>query len=236
MLKKLLSISFLGLLCVAPTFAQDEMEVSFDEAALPRAAAAVERFVLEGWMIEAQVSGDLNKDAAADVALKLVEKPAADSDPDNPAERARVLVVLLKRANGEFERAATAKNLLQCTRCGGAFYGVVESPAEVEITKGVLIARQDAGSRNVTETTFKFRYEPTAKRFALIGYDMTDRDRATGETVVESTNYLTGAKTSETLQYDQKLDKDIKKSSKRTKVSTKPQYLENVNYETFGGS
>ena len=236
MLKKLFLASLLVSICAALSFAQDETEVSFDEAALPRTADAVEKFVPSGWLIEAKVSGDLNKDSVTDVALKLIEKPAAGDDKDNPAERARILMVLFGSQKGAFERMATAKKLLQCTRCGGAFYGVVEAPAEVEITKGVLIAKQDGGSRNVVETTFRFRYDANAKRFALIGYDMTDRDRATGETIVESTNYLTGVKTSETFQYNKKLDKEIKNSSRKTKVPTKPQYLENVNYETFGSN
>jgi hypothetical protein len=196
------------------------------------AADGMEKFVPAGWMIEEAVSGDLNNDSIPDAALKLIEKMPADADKDDPPSRNRVLLVLLKNRDGAFERMGIAKKLLQCTGCGGAFYGVAEAPAEVEINKGVLIVKQDHGSRNVIEETFRFRYDPAAKKFALIGYDETDRDRATGETRSESTNYLTGVKITEIFQYDQKLDKDVKKSTRRTKVSKTPQYLEEVGFES----
>ena len=142
-------------------------------------------------------------------------------------------MILLKNREGFYERAGVAKTLLQCTDCGGAFYGVAEAPADVSIAKGVLIVKQDGGSRYLVETTYRFRYDAAAKKFALIGYDVTDRDRATGETVSESANYLTGIKITETFQYNKKLDKDVKKSARRIKINKSRQYLEQINYETF---
>ena len=233
MLTRIFLFCFLMTTCTALVSAQQEQAVLFDDSALPRTANAVERFLPSGWMVEAQVSGDLNNDSVPDTALTLIEKPAADDDKDNPASRERVLMILFKNRQGIFERVATEKNLLQCTGCGGAFYGVMEAPADVAIAKGVLIIKQDHGSRNVTETTYRFRYNPGVKKFALIGYDMNDRDRATGETTNESTNYLTGVKIRETFQYSKKLDKDVKKSSRRIKINKSPQYLEQINYETL---
>lgn len=236
--KMLIRFFLLGLLvtaCAALALAQDEQAaIAFNDAALPRTAAAIEKFVPGGWMIEAQISGDLNNDAAPDTALKLIEKPEANVDKYNPPSRSRVLLILLKNKDGKFERAATAKNLLQCTGCGGAFYGVVEAPADVGITKGVLIIKQDHGSREVTENTYRFRYNPGVKKFALIGYDETTRDRATGATTSESANYLTGVKTTETFQYSKKLDTDVKKAAKKTRVSKSPQYLEQLDREVSG--
>lgn len=214
--------------------AQGETPFSFNDAALPRRAERVEKFVPSGWVVEETISGDLNNDSVPDAALKLIEKMPAGSDKDDPPSRNRVLLILLKNKDGAFERAATAKKLLQCTGCGGAFYGVAEAPAEVLVNKGVLLIRQDFGSRNVTEQTFRFRYDPTAKKFALIGYDETDRDRATGQTRSESTNYLTGVKITEIFQYSEKLDKEVKKSTRQTKVAKTPKYLEEIDNEAFG--
>jgi len=233
MLTRIFTLWLLMTACAAFASAQEEQAVSFDDSALPRTANAVEKFLPTGWMVEARISGDLNNDSVPDTALKLIEKPAADVDTDNPASRERVLMILFVNRQGIFERAATAKSLLQCTGCGGAFYGVMEAPADVAIARGVLIVKQDHGSRNVTETTYRFRYNPGVKKFALIGYDMTDRDRATGETTSESTNYLIGVKITETFQYNKKFDKDVKKTNRRIKIKKSPQYLEEIDYETL---
>lgn len=237
MLKRMLLMSLLVIGSAMFAFAQkDESSVSFNASALPRTADSLEKFTPSGWMVEEAIKGDLNNDSVPDAALKLIEKPPADADKDNPPSRERALLILFKNKDGAFERVAAAKTLLQCTRCGGAFYGMAEAPADIKIAKGVLILRQDGGSRNVTETTFRFRYDPKVKKFALIGYDVTDRDRATGETTSESVNYLTGNKITETFQYNKKLDKDVKTSTKKARVSRKGQYIEDINYENFDGN
>ncbi|MDQ4120171.1 MAG: hypothetical protein M3209_01730 [Acidobacteriota bacterium] len=236
MLKKIFLLGLFMLSSAMLSVAQIETTVSFDEAALPRSADRIEKFVPSGWTVEETITGDLNNDALPDAAVKLIEKMPVNADKDDPPSRNRVLLILLKNKEGTFERATAAKKLLQCTRCGGAFYGVVEAPANVEIKKGILIVRQDSGSRNVVETTFRFRYDPSVKRFALIGYDEIDRDRATGETRSESTNYLTGVKITEIFQYNQKLDKDVKKQRRQSKVAKTPQYLEEIDNESFGSN
>lgn len=231
---RMFTFGLLLIACGALVFAQERGTVSFDDSALPRNAAAIEKFVPSGWTVEKQISGDLNNDGVPDVALELIEKLPANLDKDNPPSRERALVILFKNRDGSFERRASAKNLLQCTGCGGAFYGLMEAPADVEIAKGILIIGQESGSREVSETTFRFRYDAAVKRFALIGYDETTRDRATGGTTTESSNYLTGVKITRTFQYNKKLDREVKKNVRQTEISRLPQYLEQTNYETFG--
>jgi hypothetical protein len=177
----------------APAFSSQDT-VLIDKSRIPVTAGDVRNFAPAGWKIEAQVSGDLNGDGLPDYALKMVEdKPAKDKD-DIATERARALVVALAGKDGKFTRAAVADRLLQCTRCGGAFYGVVESPANVKIEKGVIVLDQDHGSRDLTNTTYRFRYDPDARNFVLIGFDYADADRLTAQVVSESTNYLTGVR------------------------------------------
>jgi len=233
MLIKLFLLNLLILGCTGLTPAQDD-KVIVDESKLPRLADAVETFVPAGWTIEEQISGDLNNDSTPDVALKITEKKSANATEDDPVSRERVLMILFKNADNKFERVATVDGLLQCTGCGGAFFGVVEAPADVKINKGVLIVEQESGSRNVTETTFRFRYDPVVKKFTLIGYDAVDRDRATGEIVSNSSNFLTGVKITEIYQYNQKLDKQQLKSKHQTKIAKAPQYLEDIDYEKIG--
>lgn len=181
----------LGLMTSATVaFAQDEAG-TINRTLVPKEAPEIGQFVPAGWKLEEQVTGDLNGDGVSDYALKLVEaKPEKNSEGD-PTERGRALIIVLAR-DGKFGRAGVADKLLQCTRCGGAFYGVVETPVEVTIEKGVLVVQQDHGSRNLTNTTYKFRHDPPTKQFVLIGFDYADADRLTAKVVSESTNYATG--------------------------------------------
>src|SRR5437764_7496333 len=188
----LLFILFLAVVVSpAPSSAQDE-GATIDVSRIPAEAGDVKGFVPPGWKIEEQVAGDLNGDSVPDYALKLVEDKPAKSADDMPTERGRALVVVLAGKEGKLARAGVADKLLQCTACGGAFYGVVEAPANVSIAKGVLIVNQDHGSRNVTEATYRFRYEPDRGRFALIGFDLAGHDRLTGAARTERTDHLRG--------------------------------------------
>jgi hypothetical protein len=206
-------------------FAQ-ENRVTISKSQIPAQADNLRKFVPRGWKIERQLTGDLNGDSQADFVLKLVEnKPDKDSDGD-AAERARALVVVLASDGGMLTRAGVADKLLQCTRCGGAFYGVVESPAEVKIEKGVIVVTQDHGSRDLTNTTYRFRYDSESQKFMLIGFDYTDSDRLTGGTVTESTNYLTGARIVTR-------EKENKKTNTRSQVSKGKLFLDDMDWEKF---
>lgn len=233
MFTKLVLLSLLTLCFAAPRLAQDnEEKVWFDDSALPRTAANTEMFVPEGWMIEEPVSGDLNNDSLPDTALALVEQAKENAGGETSDSRERVLMILFKNSKGEFERVATAKNILICTACGGVLGGET-SASDIKIQKGVLVINTLTGSRESTETTFRFRYDPKVKKIALIGYDKIERDRATGASTSRSTNFLTGVRITEEFQYNRKSDKDLKKSGIRSKVSKPTQYFEDVNLDVL---
>jgi hypothetical protein len=224
----LLFVLFLALIVPpASSSAQDE-GATIDVSRIPAEAGDVKGFVPPGWKIEEAVKGDLNGDAVPDYALKLVEDKPAKTADDMTNDRGRALVVVLAGKDGKLTRAGVADKLLQCTTCGGAFYGVVEAPANVTIAKGVLVVDQDHGSRDVTETTYRFRYEPAAGRFALIGFDLKDVDRLTATTVTESTNYLTGLRVTTR-------GKNGKDTTSRTQVPRAKIYLEQVDGGKFEG-
>lgn len=199
-----------------------------DAAKLPQTAATVREFVSSGWTVEAEINGDLNSDSIPDLAVTLVEQMPADADKENPPELQRALLILLKTADGKFSRAGLATKLLLCTRCGGAFYGIVETPVTIEITNGVLIVRQEYGSRELTQETYRFRYEPESKRFLWIGSDLRGYDRLTGETQTESTNFLTGVKLTTASKANEKTGKDVVVANKIQRVSRAKKYLEDV--------
>lgn len=194
------AIAFLAFTFLAfyPTtsFAQDSASDQ-DETATIDASAVSESgnkpadFAPKGWKVEEDVKGDLNGDGIVDHSIKLIEdKPGNTEDRMN--DRSRALVVVFGRQDGGLVKAAVAGKLLQCTGCGGAFYGAMDAPANVKIQKGVIIVEQDSGSRWVTDTTYRFRYDEQPGMFILIGYDYSSRDRAEGSSSSESTNYLTG--------------------------------------------
>lgn len=215
----------------APAPAQ-ENRATINAARLPQEAGAVGEFVPRGWEVEEEAAGDLNGDAVADVAVTLVQA-SRGKETDEMEERQRALVILFRGADGRLRRAAVAGRLLQCTKCGGAFYGIAQAPVEVKVERGVLVVSQSHGSRNVVEQTFRFRYDPAAKKFLLIGYDKSDHDRATGEQVEESTNFLTGVRTVKRTRYDERTDRDVVKSDTRTRVARRPVTIEQVDYEAY---
>lgn len=219
-------------LVFAPPARAQENRATINTARMPREASAVREFVPRGWAVEEEVAGDLDGDAVADLAVKLVEA-SRGKEADRMNERQRALVILLRGADGRLRRAAVADRLLQCTKCGGAFYGVAEASARVTIERGVLVVRQDHGSRNLVEQTFRFRHDRATGRFLLIGYDKTDRDRATGEQVEESTNFLTGVRIVKRTQYDERTDRDVVKSNTRTRAARAATAIEQVDYEKY---
>lgn len=200
--------------------------VLIDKSRIPAAAGNVREFVPTGWKIEEQVAGDLNGDGVPDFALKLVEDKPAKNPDDVATERARALVIALASNDGKLSRAGVADKLLQCTRCGGAFYGVVESPATVTIEKGSVLVEQDHGSRELTNTSYRFRYDADTQKLVLIGFDYAYADRMTAQVVSESTNYLTGVRK---VARD-KGEKTLRSSTRipRTKI-----FLDQVDYERF---
>jgi len=215
----------LFLTLTAPAFSSQD-SVLIDKTRIPAVAGDVNKFAPAGWKIEEQVTGDLNSDGLPDYALKLVEdKPAKDRD-DVATERARALVIALVGKDGKLTRTAVADKLLQCTRCGGAFYGVVESPANVKIEKGIIIVDQDHGSREITNTTYRFRYDPDTQNVVLIGFDYADSDRATAQVVTESTNYLTGVR-------KVSRDKGNRTVHSTTQIPRKKIFIDQVDSEKF---
>jgi len=198
------------------SFAQDD-RTTIKKSLIPATGSDTRDFIPSGWKLEEQLSSDLNGDGTSDYVLKLIENKPAKS-PGEENDRARALIVVFQGADGKLSRAAIADKLLQCTGCGGAFYGVVDAPANVKIENNVIVVDQDHGSREVSDETFRFRYDPASQRFILIGFDYTYHDRLTTRGSSESTNYLTG----------------VRKTNGRASTVPKSKiFLDDVDYEKF---
>ncbi len=185
-----------ALLC---TVASAQPAKPLASGAVAARGASLQSLVPRGWKIEKRVSGDLNRDAKPDAVLVLVESGAPSADAQNEESRARVLVVALKSGT-MWRRAAFNADLLLGTRDGGAFYGAMGTPVNVSVQNGVLNVNQASGSRETTETTYRFRFDARQNGFFLIGLERIDRDRLSGDARNTSTNYLTGVQQTVTFK------------------------------------
>lgn len=220
----LLTFAALMMFAVVSSNAQDD-RVVIDSAKIPASGNSLKDFVPAGWKIEKTIKGDLNGDKRSDTVLELIEDKAAATKDDMKVDRSRALVILLAgRGAAKFKLAAVNGKLLQCTACGGAFYGFMDAPAGVAIRKGVLVIEQEHGSRDLTSTTYRFKYDAQRNKFVLIGFDYADTDRAAGGTWTESTNYLTGKRVTT-------VDKGKKSTTKTTTIAKKRISIDEVDGE-----
>ena len=215
-----------AIFAAVPSFAHDQeaTRTEIDASAIPDSGKSVKDFVPAGWKIEEDVKGDLNQDGMIDHALKLIEISDEPKEGEM-VDLGRALVIVFG-GKGGLKKAAVASKILQCTACGGAFYGVMPAPANVSIAKGVLTVMNDHGSRWVTEVTYKFRYDEQPGMFILIGFDYVSRDRAEGSVTTESTNYLTGKRITTT-------GKGKKTTTKNSTVAKDRHAIESVDTEEW---
>jgi hypothetical protein len=141
-------------------------------------------FIPQGWQIEKEVSGDLNNDGKADRVLQIAEV-------SNSWQRPRSLLILKATTSG-WKKIATAPQLLICTSCAGTLGGPKGQHIRLAIENGVLIVNQLAGSRNAIAMTHRFWIDRASQKVVLIGEDLRPYDRANGNEIIDSRNFLTG--------------------------------------------
>ncbi len=167
---------------------------------LPSQATSAEGFVPAGWALESQVSGDLNRDGIADLALVLHEENPAnvvrndDGLGETPLNtNPRILAVAFGRADSAGYALALENHTLIPRREVPTFDdplsegGVAIERGTLRVTMGFFAS---AGSWATSTTTYTFRHQNG--RFELIGFDRDATQRNTGEMTVTSINYSTG--------------------------------------------
>jgi hypothetical protein len=155
-------------------------------AATPQAAAptpTIDAMIPAGWKMEGQTSGDLNGDRQPDVALRLIQSGTGD--------RQRALLVLLAK-NGGWEKLAFAPKLLLCQSCGGTLGSPTGENIKIQINDGSLVVEQLRGSRGAVQTTHRFWIDRNSQQLVCIGEDINPYDRANGNKLTDSRNFLTG--------------------------------------------
>lgn len=217
-------------LSVAARAQGDDERRFLDAGRVPAVGKSFADFVPRGWVLEEKVEGDLDGDRVPDAALRLIEDLPQESKDGTWNNRHRALVVVFKRA-GSFERAAVATRLLYCSLCGGALSDPAGGNLALEIKNGVLNVSQLSGAREATDLTQRFRYDARTKRFALIGEDVENYDRAVGDSTKTSTNYLTGVSVTEKRRVLKEGQEPKLVSTTRKKVAARRTFIEDIDYE-----
>jgi hypothetical protein len=138
----------------------------------------------DGWIVEQQTIGDLNSDGRSDMVLKLIQS-------GTDADRKRALQVLLSTPSG-WQKLAFANKLLLCASCGGLLGTENGSHIRVEINDGILVVDQLRGSREAMRIIHRFWIDRNSQELVCIGEDINPYDRANGNQVTDSRNFLTG--------------------------------------------
>jgi hypothetical protein len=165
---------------VPKTIAQDLIQQMTNQV-LADSPTPVGAMIPAGWTLEKQTSGDLNGDRQPDIALKLIQ----------PKTGQRALLVLLATPSG-WEQLAFAPKLLLCKSCGGALGTPTGANIKIMIDNGVLVVDQLRGSRDAVNTVHRFWIDRRSQKLVCIGEDINPFDRANGNKLTDSRNFLTG--------------------------------------------
>jgi hypothetical protein len=165
---------------------------------LPRQAETAEGFVPPGWILDAQASGDLNRDGNADLILVLRQNDPVNviEDFDGLGEKPfdtnpRILAVAFRVA-GKFSLQLENHTLIP-RRTEPAADDPFDRETGIAILRDGFQVRlnwfMSAGGWETSSTTYTFRHQ--SGRFELIGYDRNTTHRGSGDTSSLSINYLT---------------------------------------------
>jgi hypothetical protein len=183
----------LAIISAGDALGQEREGKMLDPARIPLEGARIEEFVPRGWKIHSQARGDLNGDGKIDAALILFDESLDEDKPRSIENPHPALVIVLATEQGRWRRAGINTRMIVSDDSGFA-------PLRLRIVKGVVILDQEEQS-NISENTndysytYRFKYEPQADRFLLIGEDDANTHRdAAADGIRVSDNYLTGAR------------------------------------------
>jgi hypothetical protein len=171
--------------------------------ALPASATSVQGFVPHGWTLESSEAGDLDGDGRPDLAFALhMADPAnvlkneggfcgemIDSNP-------RILGVALAQPGSGYRLVVQNHSLVprRDNACADDWFAADgEMGGGLAIKRGAMVVTlgrfMSAGGWGMGRTAFTLRWQGNALR--LIGFDMENTQRNSGETASLSINYLT---------------------------------------------
>ncbi len=197
-MRLLAAVSFLAGLGISSALAQEGEPPPVSYPTLATQGADAKAFVPEGWKLESEIKGDLDKDGTEDLALVLrmadpanVIKAYEGSDTmfdTNP----RMLAVALGQEGGY--RLAFENHTLIPRNVNSSQDDPLSETGGVTIENGTLKVTlylfMSAGGWDMGNTSFRFRIEK--EKLRLIGYDSYNVHRASGKIDEVSINLLTG--------------------------------------------
>lgn len=164
----------------------------------------IQDFIPKGYRLEKSLSTDLNGDQQNDQILQVIESGDRYS-------RKRSLIVLLGSKSG-WQPLAVAPNLLFASGMGRMIENI---RLEVQ-AKNVLVVKQLAGSRGAISVIHRFWIDRNSQRLVLIGEDVNPYDRANGNEIRDSRDFLTGKRIVE--EYRGRKSRDGKDLVKRQQL------------------
>lgn len=185
--------------CASPARAQDGGIPPVAYPALPAHAVDAAGFVPGGWRLEQAHEGDLDGDGRSDMLLVLrMHDPAnviaRDGGDDagfdtNP----RMLAIAFARPAGGYRLVLQDHALIpRADNANADEY--LDGDDAVAIRDGRIFVRLhwwlSMGGWGTSSTTYTFRWQDGCMR--LIGYDLDEIQRNSGETIDTSINYLAG--------------------------------------------
>lgn len=187
------------------------------------ASKNLQDFVPKGFRIEQMIAADLNGDQEPDRVLQVIES-------GDRYGRKRSLIVLLGSKSSSTQ-LAIAPRLLLASGTGGVIENI-----RLEVDQNVLVVRQLAGSRSAMSMIHRFRIDRNSQRLVLIGEDLNPYDRANGNEIKDSRNYLTGKRIVE--EYRGRKSRNGKDFVKRQelKVSRELRSIETIDIEAARSS
>jgi hypothetical protein len=188
--------------CAPAGAADDDDDFKIPEVIYPRLADqadAAQGFVPAGWVLEKNISGDLNRDGIPDLVLVLRDQSPANvikhstigTNPLNTNPRILAVAFGRKAPASGFTLAMQDHTLIPRHTAPNIDDPLQEG--DVGISRGTLQVKlgffASSGSWTTSMTTFTFRYQNG--KFELIGYDRFETARNSGVTSDLSINYMT---------------------------------------------
>ncbi|MGV3460742.1 MAG: hypothetical protein ACO1N9_09850 [Flavobacterium sp.] len=166
---------------------------------------ALMAFIPSGWRAIALADGDLNKDKLSDAVLVVEEENPAKhipntegTEPEKFNTNPRRLLILFAAPGGKYKVAADKAGLIPSEHDPEipCLLDPFLEGGGISIKNGTLLLRlqsfMSCGSWALSNDTYTFSYRND--RFELIGYDIFEGNRATGELTETSLNFLTKKK------------------------------------------
>ena len=156
-------------------------------------AKDAEGFVPKGWKLDHQQSGDLNGDGINDLLFVLVDDDPKNiiADPmggDKPINTNPYILAVAFADKAAHDYKLVLENHALIPRPTQELFDDIYSKDETKVAHGSFKVGLFWFASTIHQPTLQFKYQHN--KFELIGYEVVDTHRGTGEVISKSVNYL----------------------------------------------